>query len=164
MDSLLNISPGLAIWTVINFLLFLFVFVKFAGKGIVNGLKSREDHISGQIKSAETANQEAQKLLNESNKKLDEAQQQVAEIVTKGREQAEAQIAKALQDAEGVKRLKVEEAQREIERSKEAALKALRNEVADLVVQATEKILEEKLDKDKDLKMVESSIQKISNN
>jgi F-type H+-transporting ATPase subunit b len=164
MDSLLNINPGLAIWTLVNFLLFLFIFVKFAGKGIIKGLNSREDHINSQIRSAEKANEEARSLLEDSNKKLDEAQQQVSEIVAKGRLQADAHIKKAAEEAESVKRDKVIEAQKEIERSKEAALKELRNEVADLVVLATEKIIEEKLDKNKDLKLVESYIEKIPKN
>lgn len=164
MDSLLSINPGLAFWTVVNFLLFLFIFVKFAGKGILNGLNLRENHINDQIKAAEKANEDATRLLVESSKKLDEAQQQVAEIVAKGREQSEAQLRKAAEEAENVKRVKVAEAQKEIERSKEAALKDLRNEVASLVVEATERILEEKLDKDKDLKLVESYIEKIPKN
>lgn len=164
MKDLLNINPGLAIWTVINFLLFLFIFIKFAGKSIVNGLNSREDHINGQISAAEKANQDAQRILAESQKNLDEAQQQVAEIVAKGREQAEAQIRKATEEADAVKRAKVAEAQREIERSKDAALKELRNEVTNLVIESTEKILHEKLDRDKDLKLVESFIDKIPNN
>ena len=47
---------------------------------------------------------------------------------------------------------------KEIEISKENAINELRSEVADLVIVATEKILDEKIDKNKDSKLIESAI------
>jgi F-type H+-transporting ATPase subunit b len=164
MDNLLNVSPGLMIWTIVNFLILLLLLLKLGVKPIVNSLKAREERINGAIDSAENANSEAQKLLRESQDKLDNAQREMGEIIQKGREQAEAQIRKATEEANKVKREKVEEAKREIERSKDAAIKELRTEVAGLVVDATEKLLEEKLDKDKHIKLIESYIDKIPKN
>ncbi|MFP4369021.1 MAG: F0F1 ATP synthase subunit B [Candidatus Kapaibacterium sp.] len=164
MDSLLNIKPGLLIWTIINFLIFLFILIKFGGKAIINGLKAREDKINRAIESAEKANEEAQKLLKESRSKLDSAREEMAAIVNKGREQAEAQVRKAAEEADKVKRQKLDEAVKEIENSKQAALKELRSEVAGLVIEATEKILDEKLDKDKHTKLIESYLDKVPKN
>lgn len=164
MDSILNIPHGLVFWTVINFGIFLFLLIKFGGKGIVNAIKAREESIQHAIDSADAANKNAQKLLVESQEKLDNTQAQVAEMISKGREQAEMHIKKAAEEAEKVKKAKIQDALKEIERSKEAALVQLRSEVADLVVQATEKILMEKLDANKDKKIIDDFIDQLPNN
>lgn len=164
MDALLSIKPGLLIWSLVNFLIFLFLLIKFGGKGIVNALNKREETINNQYAEASKANEKAMEILKESQAKIDQAQQEVAQIITKGREQAENQVRRAAEEADHVKREKIEEAAREIERSKDAAIKELRNEVASLVVSAAEKMLEEKLDKDKDYKLIENYLEKLPKN
>ncbi len=164
MENLLNVSPGLMIWTFVNFLIFLFLIGKFAVKPIMKGLQKREDGINDSIEAARAANAKAQETLRESINKLDQAQSQMASIVAKGRDQADAFIRKATEEAEAMKRRKVEEAAREIEQNKELALKQLRSEVANLVVSAAELILESKLDKEKDFKLIEDSIDKLPKN
>jgi F-type H+-transporting ATPase subunit b len=164
MESVLNVSPGLMIWTLINFFLLLLLLIKFGVKPILNGLRSREAGIRDSIDNATKANQEAQKLLIESQEKLQTAQKDMSEIIHKGRIQAEEIINKASVEADRVKRQKVDEATKEIERSKESAILALRSEVAGLVVIAAEKLLGETLDKDKHTKLVESYIEKLPKN
>lgn len=164
MDSLLNLPHGLMFWTIINFGIFLFLVIKFGGKGIINALNERENSINKAIADAENANREAQKLLNESKEKIDNAQQEVALILAKGREQSEAIIRKTAEDADKVKQVKLEEAIREIERNKEIALTQLRTEVADLVVNATEKIISVKLNKEQDFSLIQNSIDKLPKN
>lgn len=164
MDSLLNLPHGLMFWTIINFGIFLFLIIKFGGKGIINALNERENSINKAIADAETANREAKKLLNESKEKIENAQQEVALILAKGREQSEAIIRKTTEDAEKVKQAKLEEAIREIERNKEIALTQLRTEVADLVVNATEKIISVKLNKEQDFSLIQNSIDKLPKN
>ncbi len=164
MENLLNISPGLMIWTLFNFFIVLFIVIKFGVKPIVNGLNSRENSIKDAIEHAEKANSEAQALLKESQEKLRNAQSEMSEIIQKGRVQAEEMLRKAGEDADKVKKQKVEDAVKEIERSKDAAIHELRKEVATLVVGATEKLLDETLDKDKHYKLIESYIEKLPKN
>ena len=160
----MDIEPGLVIWTLVNFGIFLFLLLKFGTKPIVNALNGREEAIRNSIEGAEKANADAKKLMIESQKKLDQAQQEMAEIIAKGREQAEKHIRKASEEAERVKRAKVIDATREIEQSKNKALVELRNEVADMVVIATEKIIGEAVDKKKHYNLIQSSIEKLPNN
>ncbi|MEJ5287270.1 MAG: hypothetical protein CH6_3549 [Candidatus Kapaibacterium sp.] len=164
MDSLLNVNPGLMIWTIVNFLIFLFLLVKFGAKPISNSLKAREEHIEKNIKDAEKLNQEAQKLVAEMQQKLKDAQNEMMNIVQKGKQQAEELLRRAQEDAEKIRKEKIEEANREINRSKEAALFELRKEVASLVIYATEKLLNEKLDEQKHIEIINSYIDKIPKN
>lgn len=164
MDSLLNVNPGLMIWTIVNFLLFLFLLVKFGAKPIANGLKSREEYIQNNIQNAEKLNQEAQRLLAETQQKLNEAQNEMNVIIQKGKQQADELIRRATEEAERIRKEKIDEATREINRSKESALLELKKEVANLVIQATEKLLKEKVDDKKDLELINQYIEKIPKN
>jgi len=164
MDSLLNVNPGLMIWTILNFLVFLFLLVKFGAKPISNALKAREDYIQNNIQNAEKLNQEAQKLLAETQQKLRDAQNEMMAIIQKGKQQADELIRRATEEAEKVRKEKLDEAMREITRSKESALIELKKEVAHLVVQATEKLLKEKVDEKKDLELINQYIEQIPKN
>jgi F-type H+-transporting ATPase subunit b len=164
MDSILNIPHGLMFWTIVNFGIFLFLIFKFGGKGIVDAINQRELNIQNSIDAAKSAEAAARELMAKSQLQFDNAQVQINDLLSKGREQADAQIRRAGEEAENVKKAKVEEALKEIERSKEQALLQLRTEVADLVVLATEKVLNEKLDKEKDYKLVENYIHQLNKN
>ncbi len=164
MDSLLSVDPGAIIWTIVNFLIFLLIVSKLGSKAITKALKDRETKITQDIEDAEKTNQEAKKYLDDAHKKIESAQKEMGEIVAKGRQQAEKIIQDASDEANQIKKKKLDEAVGEIDRQKEIAIKELRSEVADLVVQAAEKILEEKLDKEKHYKMVESYIEKLEKN
>ena len=164
MDKLMNVDPGLMIWTLVTFFIFLGLLLKFGTKPIMKGLKAREDSIRSSIENAEKANSEAQSKLKEIDERLFTAQKEMAEIVSKGKIQAEEIIRKATDEADKIKKQKSDEAIREIERSKETAIKELRTEVADLVIKATEKLLDSTLDKEKHIKLIESYIEKLPNN
>jgi F-type H+-transporting ATPase subunit b len=164
MEKVLDVNPGLIIWTLVNFLLFLALLLKFGYKPLKNGLASREKAIQDNIDKAEKANADALIILAESKQKLDSAQQEMNAIVAKGKAQADDFLKRAAEEAENVKKVKVEEALHEIEHTKVAAIKELRKEVAGLVVEATEKILDTVLDKDKHYKLVENYIDKMPNN
>ena len=164
MDALLELKPGLLIWSIINFLVFLFIFIKIGYKPIKQSMKAREDKINTSIENADKANKKAQELLEESQNKLDNAQKEMSEIVNNGKKQAESHIQKAKDEADKIKKDKLDEAIKQIEMSKQNAINELRNEVADLVIMTTEKLLEEKLDASKDKKLIESYIDKLPNN
>jgi len=164
MDSILNIPHGLMFWTIVNFGIFLFLVIKFGGKSIINAINQREHNIQNAIDAAKDAERTAKELLAKSQEQFDNTQQQINELLTKGREQAELQFNRAVQEAENMKKAKVQDALKDIERSKNQALKQLRTEVAEMVVTATEKILNEKLDKEKDFKLVENYIQQLNKN
>ena len=158
MDGVLSVSPGLIIWTIINFLLFLGLVGAFAWKPIVAALAEREQSIEESISRAAKANADAERMMKENNEKMAQAQQEMAEIVRQGRAEAQAKIQAALQEAEVVKDQKLAEARTEIEREKQAAMQSLREEVSNLVIMATEKLLKEKLDAPQHKKLVDTRL------
>lgn len=161
---MLNISPGLMIWSLVNFLVFAFLIGKFAWKPMVSALQKREESIKDMLGQAERANAEAQRILKENEEKMASAQQEMMQVVRDGREQAQAQIQAAAAEAEKVKKVKLAEAQEAIEREKQAAMQQLRSEVSGLVLMATEKILKERLDADYQRKVVDAVIDDMPGN
>lgn len=164
MDSLMNVSPGLFIWSLINFVVLLFILKKFAFPAILNSIKAREESIKNNIETAEKASLDAQRILKETQDKLANAQQEMSQIVAKGREQAQSLLSKAGEESDRVKQQKMEEAKKEIEASKDRAIAEIRKEMAGLIIEATEKILSEKLDKGQHQQLIEKYIQKLPTN
>lgn len=164
MEDIMSIDPGLVFWTLVNFGIFLLILIKFGAKPMIEALNQRENTIKETIENAESKYREAQQFLEDSKQKLSEAQKDMMDVINKGKEQAESIINQALEKAEAVKKQKVEDSLKEIDRNKEIAIKELRTEVADLVVQATEKILDESLDKTMHYKMIEKYIDQLPKN
>ncbi len=160
----MSVSPGLLIWSIINFLIILFILGKFAFPAMKKSLSDREDNIRRNIDEANALNEKAQILLNESQNKLDNAQKEVSEILSKAKLRADENIQNAIDEAEKSKVQILNDANKEIERKKNDAIAELRTEVADLVVNATEKILESKLDKEEHLKFAKEQIEKLPKN
>lgn len=164
MPPFLQFSPGLVFWTLINFSIFVFIIAKFAWKPMRNGLQAREQAIADSIASAEAANREAKELMMESREKISKAHQDVMDVMREGRAQAETVLRRASEEAEAIKKQKLTEAQREIDRQRDDALQVLRTEVAALVVEATEKLIGKKLDGDDHKKIIEASVSDLSRN
>lgn len=164
MENLLDINPGLLIWTLISFGLLLFILGKFAFPGIIGSLQEREQGIQKNIDEAKKANEEAKALVAQTQEQVNNAYKEVSQIIANGRKQADDIINKANAEADHVKRTKLEEAVKEIEQSKQNAINQIRNEVAGLIVEATEKILEQKLDKENHVKLIESYVNKLHSN
>jgi F-type H+-transporting ATPase subunit b len=87
-----NIFKGwldLGIWTIVVFLLLLFVLRRFAWKPMMEGLENREKHIHDELASAQKANADAQALKAEFEKRMAEAQQEVRELIEQARKNGE---------------------------------------------------------------------------
>ncbi len=164
MPAFLELSPGLVIWTIVNFSVFAFIIAKYGWKPMMDGLAARENAINESIQNAADANTEAKRVLDEAKARIANAQQEMMGIVREGKQQAEAMVQKAGDDAEVVKQQKIVESEREITRQKEEAIAELRGEVATLVVQATEMMLGRSMKDDDHKKIVESYVNEISKN
>lgn len=163
-DILLNVSPGLIIWTLINFGLFFLILAKFGFKPMLASLQERENSISTAISEAEKINADARALLQSSQEKMASVQAEMMDAIKHGKEQAEQIVRRAQDEADRVKKARVEDAIREINREKENAMLSLRSEVAALVVAATGKILKETLDSKQHSAIAERYIEQISKN
>lgn len=158
---MLDLNPGLIVWTIITFVAALAILTKFAWKPIVGALTKREEDIRASIEQAEKANAEAKRLLEENKRQLAMAEAQSQAAVREGREMGERVKAEIIEKANASSRQMIEQAKEEIRREKDAALLALRSEVADLAVTAAGKIIDANLDVNKHRALVDNVIKDI---
>ena len=121
-------------------------------------LKQRREGIVKDLASAETARQEAEHLREQ----LREDRAHMAEELRKAREEAKAEVAKLRDDLIGKAKAEQEallkQGRQQIQAETEAAIAAVRGYAAVLVVEATGKLLEKKLDTDADKALAEKLV------
>ena len=150
---------GLVFWTVITFLILLFILRKFAWKPILGAVNEREDGIKSALASAENARMEMQNLKADNERILNEARAEREGMLKDAREIKAKMIADAKDEAQSQANKMIEQAQTAIESEKKAAMAELRNQVAGLTIDIAEKVVRQELsNKDKQLQLVESML------
>src|SRR6201994_3226467 len=154
------VSPGvgLMIWTLVLFLITMWVLSKVAFPKIQQALDKRADTIAESIEAAERQRKESDELLEEYRTRLAEAREQADEIMARARKAADT----AENEAQAAGREKrdelVAQAQRDIEAEMRRSLESIRREVADLTVLATEKVTRKTLPEADQKRLVEEAL------
>jgi F-type H+-transporting ATPase subunit b len=154
------VSPnlGVMIWTLIAFLIAVYLLSKLAFPRITEALDKRQKTIEDSIDAAEQTREEAQQLLAEYRARLQEARAQSDEIVQHARQAAEGHEREAKEGAREIAAEAARRAQRDIEAATQRALGELRKEVADLTIMATEKVTRKTLDDADQKRLVEEAL------
>ena len=158
---LLDPHEGLIIWTIITFLVVLFVLKKFAWPHLLAALDEREKRISDALAAADQARQEAEEVLREHQQKLAAADEEARKIVAEAREAGanvrQTIVSQAREEAERM----LDQARTSIESEKRAAIAELRRETANLAVQAAGALIDANLDDERNRGLVNDLIAKI---
>jgi len=154
------VSPGLGlmIWTLILFLIVMFVLGKYAFPPIRRALEKRANAIAENIEASERQRQEADALLEEYRQRLKEAREQADDIIARARKASETAVAEAASEGKAKREELVAAARKDIETETRRSLEQIRKEVADLTVLATEKITRKSLDADDQKRLVEEAL------
>jgi F-type H+-transporting ATPase subunit b len=162
--GLLDVSPGLMIWTVITFIILLLILKKVAWKPILSALDKRESEIKDALTQAEKAKEEAKKILEENQANLAKAEEESKKIIDQSRAYAESLKEKLITESKVQAKKIVDEASLEIQRRKDAAFKELKNQIAEISIKAAEKIIRESLDAQKGKQVVNKYLNEIAKN
>jgi F-type H+-transporting ATPase subunit b len=144
-NPLIEVRPGLMIWTIICFLVVLFVLKRYAFGPIQQMIDTRRERIQQAIAEADNARDEARKLLEEHRKLIGQAKSQSEEILSEARRLADAQRDRVKQETEEDRQRRLEETRRQIEQATAQALGEIRDEVGKLSLLAAEKITRKSL-------------------
>jgi len=157
------VSPdvGLMIWTVLAFLVALFILRKYAFPQISAALEKRQHLIEESIDSAERTKAEADEILAEYRERLKEARAQAEEIVARARKNGEAAERAAAEQAAEIREEQLERARKDIQAETQRALQEIRREVADLTVAATERVTRKTLTEDDQRRLVEDALSEL---
>jgi F-type H+-transporting ATPase subunit b len=157
-NDLIKVVPGLMIWTLIAFLITLYVLKKYAFGPIQKTIDERRERIRRSIEEAENARDEARKLLEEHRALLGQARGQAEEILAEARQVAEAQRRRVKEETEADRQRRLEETKRQIEAETQRALGLIRAEVAELTLIATQKVTGKVLEDEDHRRLIDDAI------
>ncbi|HVC76606.1 MAG TPA: F0F1 ATP synthase subunit B [Candidatus Micrarchaeaceae archaeon] len=153
---------GTVIVELITFLIMLAILARYVYPELVRRAEARQRAIAEQLREAEKARIEAEERLKSADAQLNEARKTARDLIeaaTKSADQLRQEMRhKADEDA----RRTVEAARKEIEAERDRAVRSVRNEVAGLVVAATEKVIGETLDAGKHKQLIERAIAEVA--
>ena len=158
---MLDLDPGMIIWTWITFFLVLVILYKIALKPILGAIQSREESIRADLETAQKQREEAEALLERHRQMMAGAEAEAQKMIKESQTLADKARQEILEKARQESAKLVDKAREEIEQQKNSALASLRAEVADLAIGAAEKIILQNLDEKKQKQVVDEYIKSI---
>ena len=157
-NALIQVTPGLMIWTVVCFLISLFVLKRFAFGPIQKLIDERRDRIRQSIEESDHAREEARKLLEEHRKLIGQAKSEAEVILVEARKVADANERRMREETEADRQRRLEDTRRQIEAETRRALEQIREEVAELSLVAAEKVTRKSLDDADHRRLIEEAV------
>ena len=129
---------------------------------IIDIAEARQRQITAKLQEAEQARAEAEARLREADSKLVEARKTADAVIEGANRSGEQLRADLRQKADLEYQRIVDSASRDIEVERERALQGARDQVAGLVVAATEKVIGETLDEPKHRRLIDRAIEEVA--
>ncbi len=152
---------GLMIWTLLAFVITMWVLSKFAFPRITQALEERAEKVNSNIDESERLRAEADELLTEYRQRLTEAREQADDIMARSRKASDAARSEAVAEGKARHDELVAAARKDIEAETRRSLEQIRKEVADLTVLATEKVARKSLTAEDQKRLVEDALAEV---
>ncbi|HSJ65902.1 MAG TPA: F0F1 ATP synthase subunit B [Gemmatimonadaceae bacterium] len=160
--NLLSLHGGLMFWTLVIFVILLFVLSKFAFKPITAAVIAREQALQKAIDDAKRDREEAARVLAEHRAALDAARGDAQRLIVEGREAGERVRAEIVEQARAEHQEMMERVRREIASEKDRAIAELRREAVDLAIKGAGKVIERNFDDAANRKLVEDFLSSVA--
>ena len=157
-NPLIQVTPGLMVWTIICFLIALYVLKRYAFGPIQKTIDERRDRIRRALEEADDARAEARNLLEEHRKLIGQARGEAEEILSEARQVGQAMQARVKEETEADRQRRLEETKRQIDAETRRALEQIRAEVAELSLVAAEKVTRKSLDDSDQRRLIDEAI------
>ncbi len=162
MDNpLVQPDPGLFIWTIITFLVLLYLLKRFAWSPLLKALDERQETIRKSLDDAEQATQELQRMQQKSAQIIAEAHGEAQSIVAKSRAAAETVREDLKRKAKEEAGALVRGAQRQIQLETARAIQQIRHEVVDLSLTVASKLIKKNLTQEDNDALIQDSLSQI---
>lgn len=145
LNPLVKPDLGLVIWMTLTFFIVLFVLAKYAWKPILKAVKTREDNIENAISQAAKVHAEMAQLKNDNEALLTKAREERATMLKEAKDIKDKMITDAKDLAKAEANKIIVDAQAAINYQKMAALTDIKNQVGNLVIEVSEKVLRKEL-------------------
>jgi len=151
-------EPTLAIWTLVVFIGLFAVLGKFAWKPLIQALHKREAHLEHCLQQSEKARDDAEKLLAEHRKLMEQTDDKVRDLLFQAQRDAQANASELLKQAQTDAEATRQRAQRDIESARDQALAEIWNQSANLAVSVAGRVLDKQLDENDQRRLLDAAI------
>ena len=150
------------VFSIVNFLLFLFVLYKYALPRIKDFFVERSQQIRQSLQEAEEVRTAAENKLRECEKKLEALDKQVEDIRTLMKKEGEADKERIVREAEREAEIMKSQARTVAEQEIRRAKQELRAELIRLSLEGAEKTLNNTINKDDQIRLIDEYIKEIT--
>ena len=160
-NPLVEVIPGLMVWTLIAFGITFWVLKKYAFGPVQKIIDERRDRIRESIDEADRAREEARALLEEHRRLVSEAKGEAEAMIAEARKAADALSERRRAEDEEDRNRRIEETRRQIEQATQQALAEIRREVGNLSALAAEKITRKSLTDEDKRRLIDEALAEI---
>ena len=147
-------------WVAISFLIFVGVIIYFKVPQKIDGsLNESIKKIKESLDDAEKLKDEAKNILSEYDSKVSKSKEEIKNLITSAKNQAEKNIIKTNDDFHKVIENRKKSAEEKIKQMKIRAIKDVKNSSVDIAISSLEKIIKNSIDKKKLDKVYISSVE-----
>ena len=159
--SVFSFAPGVMTWTVIIFLVLLFVLMKFAFPPILGYAAAREKRIQDALDESKRQREEAERILETQRQELAKARGEAQQLIAEGRQGAEKVRQELLTRAKAEQEELITRAKADIEAERLKAVESVRREAVDIALAAAAKLVGQRLDSENDRRIVNDFLNRV---
>jgi F-type H+-transporting ATPase subunit b len=160
-SGIIEVVPGLMIWTLIVFGITFYVLKRIAFGPIQQAIDKRRDRIREALDAADQARIASEELVAQQREALSAARVQAEEMLTDARRVADDQQRRLREELDAERQRRIEETRRDVEAETARAIGQIRSEVASLALEATEKVAGKVLTEDDQRRLIEEAIDEL---
>ena len=160
-NPLVQLDPGLFVWTILTFLLLLFVLAKFAWKPLLKMLNDREELIRSSLEDAEKAKEKLERLNAEGEAIINQARSEAQSILSEGKAAAAKLKDETLDVAKEQAKQIVSEAEKQINIEKDKAIAEIKSEVVNLSMSIAEKLINKNISSEDNKALIDESLSNV---
>jgi F-type H+-transporting ATPase subunit b len=160
-SDLVKPFPGLMIWTLVVFFAAFLVLRKYAFGPLAELVEKRRTIVRENLEASERARDEAQTLLDEYKQQLAAARREAGEIVERARVTGSELERQMREEATAQRERDVQAAKAAIEAETRQSIEQIKNQVADLTLIATEKVVGRALNEAEGRRLVEEALSEV---
>lgn len=160
--KIINPMTSTVFWSIIVFIILLVVIIKFVLKPVNKMLAKRQEDIRQAVDGAEKQMQQAQVFIEEQKKAVDEARKAARQLIEESKTAAKKIKDEIEEKANDKSKQILESALEEIRLEKQRSVAAVKNQIVDIAIEATQKIVGKTLTENDHKKLIEESLKEVS--
>ena len=162
MDNpLVQVEPGLAIWTILTFIVLVLLLAKYAWRPLLRALDARQETIRKSLEDAQQARQAAEDANKNSEQILKQARADAEAIIAASRAEAEKLREEMRQTARSDAETIIRDARTQIDVETGRALRKIRGEIADISVDIAAKLIRRNCSREANIDLIEETLSQI---